>query len=62
MLWVNKLPAVSGLLNDIFGRIPAVNEKRIYGGYEFTVLKRFKHSVDTVKMEVVNPEDVEGND
>ena len=53
---------ISGLLNDIFGRIPAVNEKRIYGGYEFTVLKRLKHSVDTVKMEVVNPEDVEGTD
>jgi CBS domain containing-hemolysin-like protein len=53
---------ISGLLNDIFGRIPAVNEKRIHGGYEFTVLKRLKHSVDTVKMEVVNPEDVKGSD
>jgi hypothetical protein len=51
---------VSGLLNDIYGRIPAVNEKRIHGGYEFTVLKRLKHSVDSVKMVVVNGEDVEG--
>lgn len=49
---------VSGLLNYIYGRIPAVNEKRIFGGYEFTVLKRFKHSVDTVKMTVVNPQQV----
>ena len=53
---------VSGLLNDLFGRIPAVNEKRIYGGYEFTVLKRLKHSVDTVKMVVVNSEDVGGSE
>lgn len=45
---------VSGLLNYIYGRIPAVNEKKVYGGYEFTVIKRFKHSVDTVKMVVVD--------
>ena len=45
---------VSGLLNYIYGRIPAVNEKRIYGGYEFTIVKRFKHSVDSVKMVVVD--------
>lgn len=51
---------VSGLLNYIYGRIPAVNEKRIYGGYEFTILKRFKHSVDSVKMTIVNPEQVDG--
>jgi CBS domain containing-hemolysin-like protein len=50
---------VSGLLNYIYGRIPAVNEKRIFGGYEFTVLKRFKHSVDSVKMTVVNPQQVD---
>jgi len=49
---------VSGLLNTIYGRIPAVNEKRQFGGYEFTVIKRFKHSVDTVKMTVLNPEQV----
>ena len=49
---------VSGLLNTIYGRIPAVNEKRIFGGYEFTILKRFKHSVDSVKMMVINTESV----
>ncbi|CAN5556981.1 hemolysin family protein [soil metagenome] len=45
---------VSGLMNYIYGRIPAVNEKRTYGGYEFTILKRFKHSVDSVKMSVID--------
>lgn len=50
---------VSGLLNYIYGRIPAVNEKRIFGGYEFTILKRFRHSVDSVKMVVVDTESVD---
>jgi len=46
---------ISGLLNYIFGRIPAVNEKRVFGGYEFTILKRFKHSVETVMLKVAEP-------
>jgi CBS domain containing-hemolysin-like protein len=45
---------VSGLLNYLFGRIPAVNEKKHFGGYEFFILKRFKHSVESVKMTVVD--------
>ena len=47
---------VSGLMNFIFGRIPAVKEKKLFGGYEFTILKRFKHSVETVKMKVIEEE------
>lgn len=50
---------VSGLLNYIYGRIPAVNEKRVFGGYEFTILKRFRHSVDSVKMVVVDTDSVD---
>jgi CBS domain containing-hemolysin-like protein len=45
---------VSGLINYIFGRIPAVNEKKVYEGYEITILKRFKHSVDLVRLKVVD--------
>lgn len=45
---------VSGLLNYLFGRIPAVNEKKHFGGYEFIVMKRFKHSVESVKMTVMD--------
>jgi CBS domain containing-hemolysin-like protein len=48
--------SVSGLLNWMFGRIPAVNEVKEFGGYEFVILKRFRHSVDTVKMTVKNEE------
>lgn len=46
--------SVSGLLNWMFGRIPAVNEIKEFGGYEFVILKRFRHSVDLVKMTVKN--------
>lgn len=44
---------ISGLLNYIFGRIPAVNEKRQFAGYEFVILKRFRHSVESVRMRVL---------
>lgn len=56
--------SVSGLLNWMFGRIPAVNEKKEFGGYEFIVLKRFRHSVDLVKMTVKSDEqyDAEENE
>ena len=47
---------VSGLVNFIFGRIPAVNEIKEFGGYEFLILKRFRHSVETVKMTIRNEE------
>ena len=47
---------ISGLVNYIYGRIPAVNEKRVFGGYEFLILKRFKHSIDTVKLTIVDAE------
>lgn len=46
--------SVSGLLNWMYGRIPAVNEVKEFGGYEFVILKRFRHSVDIVKMTVKN--------
>lgn len=49
----NEYDTISGLMNYIFGRIPAVNEKRVFGGYEFTILKRFKHSVESVHLRVV---------
>jgi CBS domain containing-hemolysin-like protein len=44
---------VSGYVNYIFGRIPAVNDKRKMDGYEITILKRNKQSVDTIKLKVI---------
>jgi len=48
--------SISGLMNYLFGRIPAVNEKKQFGGYEFLIVKRFKHSVESVKMMVLDNE------
>jgi CBS domain containing-hemolysin-like protein len=53
---------ISGLMNFIFGRIPAVNEKREFGGYQFTILKRFRHSVDSVRMTVIQTGEDEESD
>jgi CBS domain containing-hemolysin-like protein len=47
---------VSGLVNVIFGGIPAVHEKIKFGGYEITILKRFKHSVEQVRLKIVDNE------
>lgn len=49
---------VSGLVNKIFGGIPAVNETIDFGGYRFTITKRFKHSVEQVKLTVIDNEAV----
>jgi CBS domain containing-hemolysin-like protein len=44
---------VSGYINYLFGRIPAVNDKRKKDGYEITVLKRNRQSIDSVKLTVL---------
>lgn len=43
---------VSGYINFIFGRIPAVNDKRNMDGYDIVILKRNRQSVDSVKFTV----------
>lgn len=40
---------VSGYVNFIFGRIPAVNDKRLKDGYEITVITRNRQSVESIK-------------
>ncbi len=45
---------ISGYVNHIFGRIPAVNEKRSNNGYEITIVKRKKHSIELVKIKVID--------
>ena len=45
---------ISGYVNYIFGRIPAVNEKRYINGYEITILKRKKQSIELVKINVLD--------
>ena len=45
---------VSGFINYIFGRIPAVNETKIYGGYQIIILSRQKQTVQSVKFRVID--------
>lgn len=45
---------VSGYVNYIFGRIPAANEVKIYGGYEVTILSRKKQNVELVRLRVMD--------
>ncbi|HOZ88255.1 MAG TPA: transporter associated domain-containing protein, partial [Bacteroidia bacterium] len=47
---------VSGYINYIFGRIPAVNDKRRKDGYDITILKRNRQSVDSIKLVVAGEE------
>ena len=54
-----KYETVSGLINFIWGRIPGVNEKRQYSGYEFTILQRKKQTVESVKLRVLDADKVE---
>jgi CBS domain containing-hemolysin-like protein len=43
---------VSGYINFIFGRIPATNDKRFKDGYEITILKRNRQSIETIRLKV----------
>ncbi|MGZ3863785.1 MAG: hemolysin family protein [Bacteroidia bacterium] len=45
---------VSGMVNYIFGRIPAVNENKIYAGYQIIILSRQKQTVELVKFKVLD--------
>jgi CBS domain containing-hemolysin-like protein len=45
---------VSGYINYIFGRIPAVNDKRQKDGYDITIVARNRQSVESIKLSVVD--------
>lgn len=47
---------ISGYVNYIFGRIPAVNDKRVRDGYEITILKRNRQSIESIRLKVTNNE------
>ncbi len=55
----SKYETISGLINFLWGRIPGVNEKKHYGGYEITILQRKKQTVESVKLRVLEKDKVE---
>jgi CBS domain containing-hemolysin-like protein len=44
---------ISGYINYTFGRIPPVNDKRAKDGYEITILKRSRQSVEQVRLKLL---------
>ncbi len=50
---------ISGYINFLFGRIPAVNDKRKKDGYDITILKRNRQSVESVKFKVAEKSEFE---
>lgn len=46
---------ISGLVSELFDKIPDVGEKKSFSGYDFTILKKTEHNVESVKMEFLNP-------
>ena len=55
----DKYESISGLINYLWGRIPAVNEKREYEGYEITILQRKKQTVELVNLRVIDADKVQ---
>jgi len=43
---------VSGYINYIFGRIPGINDKRRKDGYDITIVKRNRQSVESIRLRV----------
>ncbi len=49
---------ISGLVSDVFGKIPEVGERKDFYGYRFTILKKTEQNIESVKLElVINKED-----
>ena len=48
---------ISGLVSELFDKIPDVGEKKHFYGYDFTILKKTEQNIESVKIEIVNQED-----
>lgn len=54
-----KYETISGMINYLWGRIPGVNEKKKFEGYEITILQRKKQNVESVKLRVLETDKVD---
>ncbi len=50
---------ISGLVSELFDKIPDVGEKKYFYGYDFTILKKTEQNVESVKMEYLNQKEEE---
>ena len=50
---------ISGLVSELFNKIPDVGDRKSFYGYQFTILKKTQQNVESVKMEYIEPEEEE---
>jgi CBS domain containing-hemolysin-like protein len=44
---------ISGLVSELFDKIPDVGERKNFYGYDFTILKKTEQNIESVKMEYI---------
>jgi magnesium and cobalt transporter len=47
---VDDFDTLGGFVFDLFGRIPAVNEKKVYKGYDFIIQEIDGHRINSIKI------------
>ena len=53
---------ISGLVGELFDKIPDVGERKSFYGYEFTILKKTEQNIESVKMEYLDQDDGEAEE
>lgn len=53
---------ISGLVSELFDKIPDVGERKNFYGYDFTILKKTEQNIESVKLEYVDKEEEEKED
>ncbi|HLT42402.1 MAG TPA: hemolysin family protein [Sphingobacteriaceae bacterium] len=53
---------ISGLVSELFDKIPDVGERKNFYGYDFTILKKTEQNIESVKLEYVGKEEEEKED
>lgn len=58
----NDYDTLSGLVSELFDKIPDVGECKEYNGYSFTILKKTQQNIESVKMERLYLEEDESDE
>ncbi|MBK1441802.1 HlyC/CorC family transporter [Parapedobacter sp. ISTM3] len=53
----NDYDTISGLVSDLFDKIPDVGERKEFHGYNFIVMKKTQQNIEFVKLELVEMDD-----
>ncbi len=58
----NDYDTISGLVSDLFDKIPDVGEHKEYHGYNFIIMKKTQQNIEFVKLELIGDSDDEGDE